>query len=65
MSQVLHDIKPDVTEEFKLTKSMRFKDVLEGVNFYKKNICKASFDVCLNTLSKAGDIIKHRYVVYN
>nr|KAJ0195419.1 hypothetical protein LSAT_V11C700357190 [Lactuca sativa] len=59
--QVLHDIKPDVTEEFKLTKSMRFKDVLEGVNFYKNKICKASFDVCLNTLSKAGDIIKHRY----
>nr|KAJ0191355.1 hypothetical protein LSAT_V11C800423000 [Lactuca sativa] len=51
MSEVLHDIKPNFLEEFKPTKLMGFKDVLEGM---------AGFDVHMNTLRKDGDIIKHR-----
>nr|KAJ0209457.1 hypothetical protein LSAT_V11C400223630 [Lactuca sativa] len=64
-SKVLHDIKPDVSEEFKPTKSMRFKDVLEGVNFYKRYTEKVGFNVRMNTLRKDGNIIKHIYVVCN
>nr|KAJ0186308.1 hypothetical protein LSAT_V11C900486420 [Lactuca sativa] len=56
MSEVLHDIKPDFPEEFKPTKSIRFKDVLDG---------KVGFDVRMNTLRKDGDIIKHIYMVCN
>nr|KAJ0196652.1 hypothetical protein LSAT_V11C700356210 [Lactuca sativa] len=51
---------PDVHEEFKPTKSLRLKDVDEGVNFYKRYAEKAGFDVRINTLRK-----KHRYEVYN
>nr|KAJ0215467.1 hypothetical protein LSAT_V11C300128900 [Lactuca sativa] len=52
MSKVLHDIKPDVPDEFKPTKEMRFKDVDEGVNFYRRYAEKASFGLRLNTLRK-------------
>nr|KAJ0220413.1 hypothetical protein LSAT_V11C200069870 [Lactuca sativa] len=62
-SCVLHDIKPDVPEDFKPNKSMIFKDVLKGVNFYKIYAEKDGFDVHMNTLRKNGDIIKHMYVM--
>nr|KAJ0214960.1 hypothetical protein LSAT_V11C300102770 [Lactuca sativa] len=65
MSEVLYDIKPDVPEEFKPTKSMRLKDVLEGVNFYKRYVEKAGFDVRMNTFRKDIDIIKQKYMVCN
>nr|KAJ0189509.1 hypothetical protein LSAT_V11C800440650 [Lactuca sativa] len=52
MSGPLHDIRPDVPIEFKPTKSMRFKDVDEGVNFYKRYVEKAGFDVRMITLRK-------------
>ena len=65
MLEALHNIRPKVPKEFKHTKSMRFKDVNEGVHFYKRYAQKTGFDVCMNTLRKKGDIIKHRYVVCN
>nr|KAJ0185594.1 hypothetical protein LSAT_V11C900470900 [Lactuca sativa] len=65
MLEALYDIRPDVPKEFKPTKSMRFKDVYEGVRFYKRYAEKAGFDVCKNTLRKKGDIIEHRYMVCN
>nr|KAJ0198723.1 hypothetical protein LSAT_V11C600326850 [Lactuca sativa] len=65
MSEVLHYIKPDVPEEFKPTKAIRFKDVDEGVKIYKRYAEKAGFDVHLNTLRKVGDIIKHTFLVCN
>nr|KAJ0203067.1 hypothetical protein LSAT_V11C500275160 [Lactuca sativa] len=65
MSEDLHDIKPDVPNEFKPTKETRFKDVDEGVNFYKRYAEKDGFDVRLNTLRKVGDVIKHRFLVCN
>ncbi|XP_023761460.1 protein FAR1-RELATED SEQUENCE 5-like [Lactuca sativa] len=65
MLEALHDIKPDVPEEFKPTKEMSFKDVDEGINFYKRYAKKVGFDVRLNTLRKVGDIIKHRFLVCN
>lgn len=44
---------------------MRFKEVDEGFNFYKRHAEKTAFDVRMNILRKKGDIIKHRYVVCN
>nr|KAJ0206476.1 hypothetical protein LSAT_V11C500231290 [Lactuca sativa] len=57
--------RPYAPKEFKPTKSMRFKDVDDGVNFYKRYVEKVGFDVRMNTSRKNGDIIKHRYVVCN
>nr|KAJ0211994.1 hypothetical protein LSAT_V11C400202440 [Lactuca sativa] len=59
MSEVMHDIKPDVPEVFKPTKELRFKDIDEGIKFYKRYAEKAGFDVHLNTLRTVGNIIKH------
>nr|KAJ0193500.1 hypothetical protein LSAT_V11C800444080 [Lactuca sativa] len=65
-SDWLRGVTLDVPKEFKPTKSMRFKDVDEGVHFYKKRYAeKRGFDVRLNTLRKVGDIIKHRFLVCN
>jgi hypothetical protein len=59
----VHDVKPDVPDEFIPNKLMRFRTVNDAIDMYRSYAEKAGFDVRLNTERKSGERVIHKYLV--
>ncbi|KAL4573087.1 hypothetical protein LXL04_019880 [Taraxacum kok-saghyz] len=62
-TDVLHDVKPDVPDEFKPNNLMRFRSVDDAIDMYRTYAEKVGFDVRLNTERKSGERVIHKYLV--
>ncbi|KAL4571455.1 hypothetical protein LXL04_018215 [Taraxacum kok-saghyz] len=59
----VHDVKPDVPDEFKPNNLMRFRTVNDAIDMYRSYAEKAGFDVRLNTERKSGEKVIHKYLI--